>query len=175
MSLRPVFVLLTLFGAAGALVLGTLETAAGDTYWQARPGLDGVGPTVIIASLVSLCAGTVGLVVDRVRDRRTPAVDSPRAALAGTAWAGWVLVGAGAAFAVVLAGALVGLSMIEVGGCADDGSWCGFGTAILAYGAGVAVTVLAAAGGALLGWSGRAAAPAGVSAAAAVRDGRRRP
>lgn len=161
MTLRPVFVLMALSGAAGALVLGTLETDAASAYWHARPGLDSVGPAVVGASLLSLLVGTVGLVVGRVGDRRTPAVDSPHAVVARTAWAGWVLVGAAAAFAVVLAVELVGLVMIEAaGGCGGGSSWCGFGTAVLAFGAGIAMTVLAAVGGALLGWSRRAAARA---------------
>lgn len=159
MTLRSVSVLLALFGAAGALVLGTIETDAASTFWQAWPGLGSVGVAVVLLLLLSLLAGTVGLVVDRVRRRRTPAVDSPRPAVARTAWAGWVLVGAGAAFAVVLAGALVGAAMIELaGGCGGNGDWCGFGTAILAVAAGVAATALAAVGGAMLGWSARTAA-----------------
>lgn len=161
MTSRPVLVLLTVFGAAGAFVLGTLETDAANAYWHARPWLATAGPAALTTALLSLLVGTVGLVVARVQDRRTPAVDSPCAAVARTAWAGWVLVGAGAALAVVLAAGLVGLLVIEAdGGCGDASSWCGFGTAILAYGAAVAVTVVGALGGALLGWSGRAATSA---------------
>ncbi len=171
MTLRAVFVLMVLLGAAGALVLGTLETDAASAYWHARPGLERTGPPALAASLLALLGGTVGLVVGRVRVRRTPAVDSPRALVARTAWTGWSLVAAAAAFGIVLVAEVAGLLMIEAeGGCGDASSWCGFGTAMLAYGAGVAVTVLAAAGGALLGWSRRSAtATAGRLPAAAGR------
>lgn len=111
--------------------------------------------------MLSLLAGTVGLVVARVRHRRTPAVDSPRRSVARTAWAGWVLMSAGAAFGVVLAAELLGLLLIEAdGGCGDASSWCGFGTAVLATAAGAAVAVLSSVGGALLGWSRVAASTA---------------
>lgn len=159
MPLRLALVLMTVLGAAGALVLGTMETDAASAYWHARPGLETVGPAALGTSLLLLLAGTVGLVVARVRHRRTPAVDSPRRSVARTAWAGWVLVGAGAAFGVVLAAELLGLLLIEAdGGCGDTSSWCGFGTAVLATAAGAAVAVLSSVGGALLGWS-RVATP----------------
>jgi hypothetical protein len=172
MTPRTLLPLMAVFGAAGALVLGTLETDAAGAYWHARPSLETVGPAVLLASLLSLLVGSVGLVVARVRDRRTPAVDSPRAVVRSTAWTGWLLVGAGGAFGVVLAGELVGLMMIATeGGCGDATAWCGLGTALLAYGAGIAVTVLGAVGGALLGWSGRAAAGAGRTTPAAAPVG----
>ena len=154
MPLRLLLVLMVLLGAAGALVLGTIETDAASAYWHARPGLEEVGPVALATSLLSLLVGTVGLVVARVRHRRTPAVDSPRRAVVRAAWAGWVLVGAGAAFAVVLVAELVGLLLIHAdGGCGGASSWCGFATAVLAAAAGVAGAVLSAVGAALLGWS----------------------
>jgi hypothetical protein len=157
-----VLVLMTVLGAAGALVLGTVETDAASAYWHARPGLEAVGTVALGTSSLSLLLGTVGLVVARVGRRRTPAVDSQRRAVARTAWAGWVLVGAAAAFAVVLAAELVGLLLIHAdGGCGGASSWCGFGTAVLAAVAGVAMAVLAAVGGALLAWSRVAASAAG--------------
>ena len=168
---RAVFVLMVLLGAAGALVLGTLETDTASAYWQARPGLEGLGPPAVAASLLALLGGTVGLVVGRVRGCRTPAVDSPSALVARTAWTGWTLVAAAAASAFVLAAELAGLLVIEAeGGCGDASSWCGFGTAVLAYVTGVASTILAATGSALLWWSRRSAtASAGGTSSAAGR------
>jgi hypothetical protein len=138
------------------------RSRAGDRhlkFYETRDNLlESVGPPAVAASLLALLGGTVGLVVGRVRVRRTPAVDSPRALVARTAWTGWSLMAAAAAFAFVLAAQLAGLLVIEAeGGCGDASSWCGFGTAVLAYVAGVASTVLAAAGGALLWWSRRSA------------------
>ena len=174
---RLVLVLLVLLGAAGALVLGTVETDAASAFWHARPGLEETGPVALAMSLVSLLVGTVGLVLARVRRRRTPAVDSPRRAVAQAAWAGWGLLGAGAAFAVVLAAELLGLLLIQADdGCGGASSWCGFATAILAAAAALAAAVLASVGGALLGWSraasltsGRRAAPKEPVATAAHR------
>ena len=174
MTSRAVFVLMVLLGAAGALVLGTLETDVASAYWHARPGLETAGPAALAASLLALLGGTVGLVVGRVRVRRTPAVDSPGALVAGVAWTGWALVAASAAFGIVCAAEVAGLLVIQLeGGCGDASSWCGFGTALLAYGAGIASTVIAATGGALLWWSrrsARASAPT-ISSAPSRRTG----
>ena len=154
MPLRPVLVLMTLLGAAGALVLGTVETDAAAVFWHARPGLETIGPLALGTSSLSLLLGTVGLVLARVGRRRTPAVDSPHRAVARTAWVGWVLVGAGAASAVVLAAELLGLLLISAdGGCGVASSWCGFGTFVLAAASGLAMAVSTAVGGALLAWS----------------------
>lgn len=68
---------MALCGAAGALVLGTLETDAANTYWHARPGLDSVGPALVIALHLSLIAETVGLVVSRSATAGPPRSTAP--------------------------------------------------------------------------------------------------